>query len=389
MKINFLKNDKKYRIKNSLLEFEEIFSAAESCRKCGKCQSVCPVFRQTGLEQHTARGKLALLRGLKNDFLFDSSLIEHHLRFCLLCGRCSNACPTGIDTVSLFLRARNLMHEFDKKSFIKKFLIRVFIKFPSLFSFFKKRQVEFKKNYRHCKSYEKKLVFFTGCLFDRFFPQTTENALSFFKKIGFDPVVVSGECCGLPFLSSGDEKGFMASSEKLYEKFVNIDSDIIVSGCPTCISTLKKIWPFFSKSGKEINTRFDILDFHQFAAQQLKAKDFEINLSSDFKGKWHLPCHLQSIGGKKDADFILKDILRLELDESSRLDSCCGFGGSFSLDHPGVSKKILNLKCEELNLKSGETLLTGCPACILQLERSAGGKNRICHTIDIISENMI
>jgi glycolate oxidase iron-sulfur subunit len=34
------------------------------CMRCGMCQSVCPVFDQTGREADVARGKLALLSGL-------------------------------------------------------------------------------------------------------------------------------------------------------------------------------------------------------------------------------------------------------------------------------------------------------------------------------------
>ena len=35
-----------------------------SCRRCGLCQAVCPLFAQTGREADVARGKLALLSGL-------------------------------------------------------------------------------------------------------------------------------------------------------------------------------------------------------------------------------------------------------------------------------------------------------------------------------------
>ncbi|MDY0361528.1 MAG: (Fe-S)-binding protein [Desulforegulaceae bacterium] len=381
MKINFFKKNK---IKQNLLAFDEIFNAGSSCRKCGKCQSVCPVFRQTGFEQHTARGKLCLLEGLKNEFFFDPSLIEEDLRFCLLCGRCMEACPAGINTLSVFIKARIAMIEFDKKSFIKRFLIRIFVRFPFLFKFLKQNS-NLAENKPVKKINEKKLIFFTGCLFDRAFDDTTKKALSFFNRSGFDPVVVSQECCGLPFLSSGDKSGFLKAGEKLYEKFLNSGSNIIVSGCPTCISTLKKIWPEFLSFGVDMNKNFEIYDFHEFAAKILKENDMEFKLDSEQKMKWHLPCHIKSLGAEKDAEYVLEKCFNFKPEKDSKLNSCCGFGGTFSIDHPFISKKILDEKFEDLMLENGEIIITGCPACILQLKRSIK-KNKVLHTIDLVFE---
>lgn len=384
MKIKFFKNSD---IRQKLLDLDEIFSASDSCRKCGKCQSVCPVFRQTGFEQHTARGKLSLLNALKKDFTFDPSVIENHLRFCLLCGRCSDSCPAGIDTLSVFIKARNAMHALDKKSFIKKFFISVFIKFPFLFKFLRKNTDTAENT--DLKADAKKVVFFTGCLFDRFFDDTAKKAVNFFKRSGFEPVAVSDECCGLPFLSSGDEKGFLKAAEKLYSKFLNSGADTVVSGCPTCISALKKIWPEFCDFGRELNDNFEILDFHQFAAKIIRGGDQVAGPGSGRNLKWHLPCHIKSLGAEKDAEYVLEKFLNFKPSKESKLNSCCGFGGTFSIDHPGISKKILDTRSDDLMLEEGEILVTGCPACILQLKRAAGKTDRIFHTIDIIDENKI
>jgi glycolate oxidase iron-sulfur subunit len=280
------------------------------------------------------------------------------------------------------------MHELDKKSFLKKFLIKIFIKFPFLFKILKKN-TKSDQNISKTKKETKKIIFFTGCLFDRVFQDTTENAINLFKSFGFETEVVSGQCCGLPLLSSGDEKGFKFSLEKLYEKFINIDSGVIVSGCPTCISTLKKIWPDFSNYGKELNLKFEIYDFHQFAAKIIKEKNLEFINDNNLKLKWHLPCHAKSLGAEKDCDYVLEKCFGMKPENNSRLNSCCGFGGTFSIDHPKISKKILEVRSMEIMLENEEILLTGCPACILQLERIKGYKNRVFHTIDAISSQLL
>ncbi|MBU2629133.1 MAG: (Fe-S)-binding protein, partial [Proteobacteria bacterium] len=53
-----------------------------------------------------------------------------------------------------------------------------------------------------------------------------------------------------------------------------------------------------------------------------------------------------------------------------------GFGGSFSVNFPGVSKEILTRKLDDVE-KSGATLLvTECPGCVMQLEGGALKQNR-------------
>ena len=56
------------------------------CMRCGMCQSVCPVFAETGRESDVARGKLALLDGLLQEMFKDSTGVQERLSRCLLCG---------------------------------------------------------------------------------------------------------------------------------------------------------------------------------------------------------------------------------------------------------------------------------------------------------------
>ena len=37
---------------------------AESCRSCGTCRSVCPIFAEVVREDSVARGKVALIRAV-------------------------------------------------------------------------------------------------------------------------------------------------------------------------------------------------------------------------------------------------------------------------------------------------------------------------------------
>ncbi|HXX35580.1 MAG TPA: glutamate synthase-related protein [Thermodesulfobacteriota bacterium] len=86
-----------------------------SCAQCGNCVSRCPVYRATGNEILTARGKLLTVkRALESKRVELSKLLP--LYFCLHCGRCDEECQV------------NLKHR-ELYDHLEKFLSRI-IDFP-------------------------------------------------------------------------------------------------------------------------------------------------------------------------------------------------------------------------------------------------------------------
>ena len=69
------------------------------CMRCGMCQAVCPLFRETGFEADVARGKLALLDGLLQEMFKDPQGVYERLNKCLLCGSCAANCPSGVSVL--------------------------------------------------------------------------------------------------------------------------------------------------------------------------------------------------------------------------------------------------------------------------------------------------
>ena len=68
------------------------------------CSVVCPVYRVTGNEVHTARGKLHLTQ--VSDISGQGAVFEEIFSKCLLCGACSSVCPRTIDVCQEVVAAR-------------------------------------------------------------------------------------------------------------------------------------------------------------------------------------------------------------------------------------------------------------------------------------------
>jgi len=72
-----------------------------SCAQCGACVTRCPVYRATGDETLTARGKLLTIKkALEKGELELSKAMP--LYFCLRCGRCDEECQAHLKHLSLF-----------------------------------------------------------------------------------------------------------------------------------------------------------------------------------------------------------------------------------------------------------------------------------------------
>ncbi len=74
-----------------------------SCAQCGACVAGCPVYRATGDETLTARGKfLTIKKALEKGELELSKALS--LYFCLRCGRCDEECQVHLKHLPLFER---------------------------------------------------------------------------------------------------------------------------------------------------------------------------------------------------------------------------------------------------------------------------------------------
>jgi len=71
----------------------DIEDALANCMKCGNCQAVCPIYRETKKEQMVARGKISLMQGYLSGKVPISAEFDHIMAMCLNCKSCAANCP--------------------------------------------------------------------------------------------------------------------------------------------------------------------------------------------------------------------------------------------------------------------------------------------------------
>ena len=413
--------------------FKELDDQLVGCMRCGMCQAVCPVFDQTGREADVTRGKLALLDGLAQEILSDAEGVNDKLNRCLLCGTCQSNCPSGVSIMDIFFKARAIMTGYFGLSPVKRVIFRGMLKNPKLFNTLvdmgSKFQGAFTKKEddllgtscarfnapvvgdRHFKALADKplhklvpeldtpagksglkVAFYVGCVIDKVFPHVGEAILKVLEHHGVGVYMPSGQaCCGIPALSSGDTATFDALVGMNVDRFRDGEFDYLVTGCATCTSTIKELWP--TRYAGNATRKYDIglierktMDISQFLVDILKVEPFDGGGQSV---TYHDPCHLKNGLGITAQPRTLIRAAGCDFKEMNEAGTCCGCGGSFNIAHYDLSKAIGVRKADNVVASGAQTVATSCPACMMQLTDMLSRKKAgvdVKHVIELYAD---
>jgi glycolate oxidase iron-sulfur subunit len=406
------------------------------CMRCGMCQSVCPVFDQTGREADVARGKLALLNGLMEQMFDDPEGVYQRLNKCLLCGSCAANCPSGVSVQEIFLKARAILTGYMGLTPAKRLILKGMLSNPKLFDQLAEWGARFQKIFtrpvndiigtscarvmspliqdRHFRTLAPvpfhrdvpaldlpagrsglKVALFTGCLIDKMFPDIAHLTIKVLEHFEVGIYLPENQgCCGIPALSSGDLPTFQKLLAHNLLRFEAGDFDVLVTACATCTSTIHEIWPKMAdashrKAAARLARR--TMDINQFLIKEAKLHP----LADSKTGKawtvtYHDPCHLKkSLKVFDEPRAVIEATPGCRLIEMVEPDWCCGMGGSFNLQYYNISKAIGQKKAAQINATGADVLATGCPACMIQISdmlSQAGANIAVRHPIELFAE---
>ncbi|MCG8684343.1 MAG: (Fe-S)-binding protein [Desulfobacterales bacterium] len=417
---------------------KELEEQLVTCIRCGMCQSVCPLFEQTRKEADVARGKLALLTGLMENIFTDPDGVNERLNRCLLCGSCAANCPSGVNVLEIFIKARAILTEYKGLSPAKQLIFKKMLanpgtfdtlvawagKFQGLFAkddanaqgtscarlvsplladrhFVPLASTPFHKEIPEqglkTKGTKLKAAIFTGCLIDKVFPNIARSTIKALDHHGVGVSIPSGQgCCGIPALASGDRETFTRLVDHNLALFDKENFDVLVTACATCTSTIKKLWPSVYKDASSgVKARLEALskrtmDINQFMVDHVDTKLGESQ--GDSNGEtvtYHDPCHLKKSLGVSGQPRQMIKAAGKNLVEMSGSDKCCGMGGSFNVYHYDLSSAIGKLKQQNISDTGCTTLSTGCPACMMQISDMLAKNNaniRVRHPMELYAE---
>lgn len=371
-------------------KLEDFKEEINKCSKCGLCQSVCPIYKLTGNDCAVSRGKFVMLDGvLKGDLKLNRN-INKYLDLCLKCDKCSNFCPSSIDVCKILETAK---YNYEKNTLWGKFiffleskyvfgnllkLFKIIINFPPLRE--EKQLIASEASNRDvgAEANKLKLLYFKGCV-NNIFPQTDKFLHKLFDNSDVEIIEKDFDCCGLPFLSSGNLERFEEVKKHNLE-LMNCDFDYILTDCASCESTLKGYFqPTRNNVGQESPT-YDLslrtseknVAIPSFISlgELIANQNIKFKFEKPIKVTFHKPCHLEN------DDFWLKVIENCENVEYVKMkdyDECCGFSGEFAIKNHKISMQISKQKAQNAINTGADYVITTCPACVLGLKQGMLG----------------
>jgi L-lactate dehydrogenase complex protein LldE len=219
--------------------------------------------------------------------------------------------------------------------------------------------------------------FFVTCLVDLMRPSIGFAAIRLLEAGGAEVFVPPTQtCCGQPAYNSGGRADARALAAKLVEEFE--DCDYLVAPSGSC-------------SGM-IRTHYAEL-FADDPAMQGRAEDLKLDrVPGRYAGTvtYHDSCAgLREMGVKAAPRALLAKVPGLTLTEMAESETCCGFGGTFSIKYGEISARMADNKCQHVANSGADALVLGDLGCMLNIEgrlrRRGDLKTRVLHVAEVLA----
>jgi L-lactate dehydrogenase complex protein LldE len=166
----------------------------------------------------------------------------------------------------------------------------------------------------------------------------------------------------------------------------------IVGPSGSCVSMVKHHYPSLFKEGTAEHTlaldiASRIFEFTEFLVNVLEVTD--VGAVYPHRVTYHATCHyLREMGLKNEAKALLGAVRGLELVPLKEEETCCGFGGAFSVTYPEVSRSMMENKVRDILASGADTVVMCEPGCLMNIAgglHKAGSDIRALHIIDLLS----
>ncbi len=237
---------------------------------------------------------------------------------------------------------------------------------------------------------------FIPCYIDQFYPKAGIATYQLLERLGCTVVYPQDQtCCGQPLANSGMEKEARPIYEHFVETFAKFDYTVCPSG--SCVYHVNHHYDTLEDSKAVVSVRERTFELADFLVNVLGTKA----LSASFPARVgiHNSCHglrglrLGASSERVGADFsyyryLLNMVEGVELVQLDRVDECCGFGGTFSVNQPELSTKMGKDRIADHLRHGAEVITSGDMSCLMHMEgliRRDGLPLRVMHVAEILN----
>ena len=400
------------------------------CVHCGLCLNVCPTYLETGLETESPRGRIALMKAVREERVGLTPRVVSHMELCLQCRACEAVCPSGVPFGRLMEDTRAQTAQQRKAPLLRRVALRLVFRhilphprrlyrLGNLFSLYQRsplywllRRIPGRLGRLHQQLPPLSSAFFkprsgpiqphgairarvgllSGCVMPMAQAETMEAAVRVLGRNGCQVVIPPAQaCCGALNTHGGDRIQSQRMARRNIDSFLETGVDVVVVASAGCGSAMKEYGhllgddPAYVEKAERLGAMVkDISEF--LAGLPLLPPQGRLPVPVTYQDACHL-AHAQRITDAPRQ--VLQSIPGLDLVEMEDSSRCCGAAGLYSALQPEMSRRLMENKVRAILATEAEVVASANPGCTIQLQlglKQAGAAVRVRHVVDLLDE---
>jgi Fe-S oxidoreductase len=315
-----------------------------SCSRCGICLDTCQ------LNDANIRNtqSVYVLKNIRNKNLTDETLFN-----CLLCGRCQQVCPVGIETNDLRITQR----------------IESTRQYNSSYEYLKEGEIK-----------NADVIYFAGCM-THLTPSIKKSMIDILSYAGINYWFMDEEkapCCGRPLMQAGQYEAAQKLILNNQQLIVLSGAKQLVVSCPICYKVFKEDYVLHDVEVKH----------HSEFILELVEKNIIKPVRIPKRVIYHDPCELgRGSGIYEEPRELLGKYVDLIKIKNEREDSfCCGGSLSNIKIQMHERDQIRDRALDEYMKYNPDFLVTSCPLC--KKTFSKGLDIQVHDIVEVVAESV-
>lgn len=223
-----------------------------------------------------------------------------------------------------------------------------------------------------------KAALFITCLADGMAPDVAKATVRLLRRLGVEvEVPMAQSCCGQAHINTGYPREAYPLVRKQVSAFEGYD--YIVSPSGSCTASIRHQHPGVARGqGDEPlalaaeNLGKRTYELSEFLIDVLEVED--VGAYFPHRVTYHPTCHSLRLLRVGDRPLrLLRKVQEIDLVELPDAETCCGFGGTFSVKNSAVSSAMLADKTAAIKASGASVCTAGDASCLLHI---GGGLSR-------------
>ncbi|MCW3110256.1 MAG: (Fe-S)-binding protein [Segetibacter sp.] len=235
-----------------------------------------------------------------------------------------------------------------------------------------------------------KVDIFIPCFVDQLYPETAFNMVKVLEKAGCDVSYNKNQtCCGQPAFNAGFREESKAVCAKFLKDFK--EAEYIVAPSASCVGFIRNYYSKLFDNSSDHNNVIKIaektFEFSEFVIKVLGIDNVGAKLEG--RAAYHDSCAgLRECRIKAEPRRLLSNVKGLELVEMEDVETCCGFGGTFSVKFEAISIAMADQKVTNALATGAKYLISTDLSCLMHLDgyiKNKGYNLQTLHIADVLA----